>query len=195
MNKVSDSIANLLWEQGILQDDDISKCSYGLDIFISSIVEVLSILIISAFVKNFVETLMFFLAFIPLRIYAGGYHAETRIRCFLVSLAVYGIFTGILKLTPGELYLPLEISLVTFSAIITLVSSPVVHHNKNVNDTEIKNYRSISLKICFTEIVIIFVLALTEFGNKFAFIITLGQAAVTISMIIAIIKNKFSDNK
>lgn len=62
---------------GIIKDTDRDKCSYGIDIMFSSIMQLLLILIISVFIGNIVETLLFFLMFIPLRIYAGGYHADS----------------------------------------------------------------------------------------------------------------------
>lgn len=195
MNKISDRIANLLWEQGILQDDDVSKCSYGLDIFISSIAEVLSILIISAFVHNFAETLLFFTSFIPLRVYAGGYHAETRVKCFLMSIVVYVIFTMIVRITPTELYLPLNISLTILSLIIVLAAAPVIHHNKNVSTMERVNYRKISLRLCFIETTIVLMLIFIIPKSRFVTSIVLGQTAVTLSMLAAIIKNKLCDNK
>lgn len=100
MECISGIISHTLWEQGIIQEEDIDKCQYGLDIFISSVLEVASILIIAAVVGNFFDTLIFFAAFIPLRVYAGGYHANTKLRCYLVSLSVYGIFTVAIYVLP-----------------------------------------------------------------------------------------------
>lgn len=188
MDKISDSISNLLWEQGILQDDDVSKCSYGLDIFISSIIEILSILLISAFIRNFVETLLFFTAFIPLRIYAGGYHAETRMRCFFVSLAVYIIFTITMRVMPTKLYLPINISLALLSLIIVLAAAPIIHPNKNVSDIERKYYKKIALRLCIMETAIVLLMVFMIPQSKYVTSFTLGQAAVTLSMLAAIIK-------
>ena len=75
MSSISGMITDTLWNQGIIQEEDVNKCRYGLDIFISSVLEIVSILIIAAVIGNFFQTLLFFAAFIPLRVYAGGYHA------------------------------------------------------------------------------------------------------------------------
>ena len=72
MKSIAASIAYTLWDQGIIQKEDIDKCRYGLDIFISSALEIVSILIIAAVIGNFLQTLLLFAAFIPLRVYAGG---------------------------------------------------------------------------------------------------------------------------
>ena len=48
MRSISGMITDTLWNQGIIQEEDIDKCRYGLDMFISSALEVASILVIAA---------------------------------------------------------------------------------------------------------------------------------------------------
>ena len=40
MKSISGTIANTLWTQGIIQEEDIDTCRYGLDVFISSALEI-----------------------------------------------------------------------------------------------------------------------------------------------------------
>lgn len=195
MKSISGTIANTLWTQGIIQEEDIDTCRYGLDVFISSALEIASILIIAAFVGNFIEAVLLFTAFIPLRVYAGGYHADTKLKCYLISLGVYGIFSAIMNILPQVLYSVLSLSVAIFSLIMVLITAPVVHKNKTVNDIERKYYRKFSIWICSIETTII--LLLTAIFPKSPYIVSLaiGQAAVTISMIAAIVKGKIVDNK
>lgn len=195
MKSISGTIANTLWTQGIIQEEDIDTCRYGLDVFISSVLEIASILLIAAFIGNFIEAVLLFTAFIPLRVYAGGYHADTKLKCYLISLGVYGVFTAIMNILPQGLYLVLSLSVAIFSLIMVLVAAPVVHKNKTVNDIERKYYRKFSIWICSIETTII--LLLTAIFPKSPYIVSLaiGQAAVTISMIAAIVKGKIVDNK
>lgn len=195
MKSISGTIANTLWTQGIIQEEDIDTCRYGLDVFISSALEIASILLIAAFIGNFIEAVLLFTAFIPLRVYAGGYHADTKLKCYLISLGVYGIFTVIMNILPQGLYSVLSLSVAIFSLIMVLIAAPVVHKNKTVNDIERKYYRKFSIWICSIETTII--LLLTAIFPKSPYIVSLaiGQAAVTISMIAAIVKGKIVDNK
>ena len=195
MKSISGTIANTLWTQGIIQEEDIDTCRYGLDVFISSALEIASILLIAAFIGNFIEAVLLFTAFIPLRVYAGGYHADTKLKCYLISLGVYGIFTAIMNILPQGLYSVLSMSVAIFSLIMVLIAAPVVHKNKTVNDIERKYYRKFSIWICSIETTII--LLLTAIFPKSPYIVSLaiGQAAVTISMIAAIVKGKIVDNK
>ena len=195
MKSISGTIANTLWTQGIIQEEDVDTCRYGLDVFISSALEITSILLIAAFVGNFFQTVLLFATFIPLRVYAGGYHADTKLKCYLISLGVYGVFTAIMNILPQGLYSLMNMLIAVFSLIMILITAPVIHKNKGVNETERKHYRKFSVWICSVETVAI--LLLTAIFPKSPYIVSLaiGQAAVTISIIAAIVKGKIVDNK
>ena len=136
MKSISSSIADTLETQGIIQKEDVDKCRYGLDILLSSVLEIISILVISAFVGNLVQTLLFFIAFVPLRIYAGGYHANTKLKCYLVSLGVYVVFTVIVMSMPYETCLIINLLSTMFSLFVVFIAAPMVNRNKNVNNIE-----------------------------------------------------------
>ena len=126
MSSISGMITDTLWNQGIIQEEDVNKCRYGLDIFISSVLEIVSILIIAAVIGNFFQTLLFFAAFIPLRVYAGGYHADTKLRCYFVSLAAYGVFTIAMYLLPIKAYLTAAVLATAFTVLVVL-SLSLIH--------------------------------------------------------------------
>ena len=195
MKSISGTIANTLWTQGVIQKEDIDTCRYGLDVFISSALEIASILIIAAFIGNFFEAVLLFTAFIPLRVYAGGYHADTRLKCYLISLAVYGVLTGVTVTISNDVYATVNIILTLLALVIVLISAPVIHKNKTVSKIERKYYRKFSISICLMETAII--LLLTAISPKSPYIVSLsvGQAAVTISMLAAMLKGKITDNK
>lgn len=195
MKSISDAIANTLWTQGIIQEEDLEICQYGLGIFISSLLEVLSILVISFFIGNLFETMLFFVSFVPLRIYAGGYHANTRLSCYLLSLGVYCIFTMIMNMLLQDTYWMVNLLTTLFSLSIILTLAPVIHKNKYVNKIELRYYRKFSIWICSIETVTI--LLLTVIFPKSSYIVSLaiGQVAVILSMISAFIKEKITDNK
>lgn len=195
MGTILNGIAQLLEKEDIIQKEDVDVCRYGLEVFTSSFLEIISILIFSAVIGNFFETLIFFIAFIPLRIYAGGYHADTKLKCYLVSLVVYGLFTVILKILPESLYMAVILPEVLFTLIVVLTASPVIHHHKNVNIIEIHNFRKISMIICITEIFIILLFTMIFKNNLLAISLALGQLAVSLSMLVGILKAKLSSQK
>ena len=113
LNKMTLSLARAYYAQSGTEydEDDIEVYSYGLQIFLSNVFEVLAVLIIGLCIGRFFETVAFFVSFISLRSGAGGYHAKTYLRCFLGLLVVYGLHIGVLMLTPTAVifYVPLGI--------------------------------------------------------------------------------------
>lgn len=195
MRSISGMIADTLWNQGIIQEEDIDKCRYGLDVFISSALEVASILVIAAVMRNFLQTLLFFASFIPLRVYAGGYHADTKLRCYFVSLAVYAGFTIVMYILPVKAYLAAALSATAFTVTMILSAAPVIHKNKSVNDAERKYYRKFSIRICLVETAIVLLSAAVFPESRFVVSLAFGQAAVAFSMIAAVIKGKMAEKE
>ena len=188
VKNISSGIADMLWTQGIIQEDDIDKCKYGIDLFISSFLEIISILVIAAILGNFIETVLLFVFFIPLRIYAGGYHADTKLKCFLISLVMYGFSYTLANITPSEMFVLINIIGTLFSLIMVLIMAPIIHINKSVNDIERRNYRKISIEICLVETTIILLLTMAIPKNIIVTYLTVGQVSVAISMLAAILK-------
>lgn len=62
---------------------------YGFEIAISTIFGLLSILIFSAVFCTWITGFYFLCMFVPLRIYAGGYHALTYKKCYIISMLSY----------------------------------------------------------------------------------------------------------
>ncbi len=195
MENVSKFIADVLREQGAISKSETDICKYGLEVFISSALEIASIFAISAFAGNFLETVLFFTAFIPLRIYAGGYHASTKLRCYLLSLLVYGAFTFVMHALPNTAYAPLNVLFAAFSLSAVLIAAPIVHKNKSVSDTERKYYRKFSVCIALTQTLSIWILTAPFPTSPFVISLTLGQLAVTLSMIAVALWRKIADNK
>ena len=128
--KISENVSSILNISGVITKDEAELCKYGLDSFIATFIEIATILILSIALNNFVETVLLFLTFIPLRVYAGGYHADTRLTCFIVSLVVYCVFTVLLKVIPIKLhYLFILIDIVT-NLLLVILFAPIVHKNK-----------------------------------------------------------------
>lgn len=188
VKNISGGIADVLFTQGVIQSDDIDKCKYGIDLFISSFLEIFSILIIAVFGGNFIETVLLFVFFIPLRIYAGGYHADTKMKCYLISLMMYGFSYVIASISPCKIYSVIDVCGTVFSLIVVLIKAPIIHDNKRVNDIERKNYRKISIEICLLETMIILLLTILIPEKIIVTYLMIGQVSVALSMLAAMLK-------
>lgn len=188
--KIANFVSDILCENQIIKYEDKDVCRYGLEIFIDAVLEILSVIVISIFAGNFWHTIVFFLTFLPLRIYAGGYHADTKLRCYLILLFVYAIFWCIIKFFPEKHMNFLNWSAAFFSSVIIYIFAPIIHKNRKVSFAEKVFYRKISIILMLIETVTIIVGTLIFSNNRFVLSVTMGQLAVSTSMVAAIIKLK-----
>ena len=185
---LSNKVSEILADGGIITDNEKEQCSYGIDIMISSITQLLCVFIISVFVGNPVETLLFFIMFIPLRIYAGGYHADSRWRCFAILIGVYIVFSGIVKINNENLYPVIILGGLIFTMLMVFMAAPVRHKHKSLTQNETCIFRKIAITICSIETAIILLGIVITGQNTYVLSCECGQLAVSLSMLAACLK-------
>ena len=84
----------------------------------------------------------------------------------------------------------LNLSASFFSSVIIYIFAPIIHKNRKVSFAEKVFYRKISLILMLIETVTIIVGTLIFSNNRFVLSVTMGQLAVSTSMVAAIIKLK-----
>lgn len=194
MKSLSLSLSEMLSEQGFIKKDDIEVCSYGFQVFFTSFLEIASVLLISVFLKNFIPTVLFFLAFIPLRIYSGGYHADTKLRCYIVLLVTYAIFTALMLYTPKWVFVPLETLVSAAILFLSFFFAPIENKNKKLAEKEKLFYKKVSLVVAGIESLIILAGISLFPDHELFYAFTLGALSVVLSMIAALIKNWAAQN-
>ena len=98
------------------------------------------------------------IAFMPLRIYAGGYHARRPMQC---AVKTWLLFFGILLLyrfAPGLLWV--QILLLAITGLSLWKFAPVEHENKPLEEYEIIKYRKLAFGIYGAETVLFVMLRL-----------------------------------
>lgn len=183
MQRLAQGTAERLVAQGIIREEDVPIYRYGLEAMYSSLLELLSILALAALIGNFWQTVLFFAAFIPLRLYAGGYHASTRLRCFLTSLVVYAAFTIMLEIVPVAWFVPLAFIGGAVSFLIVWLFAPVIHQNHRSGLKHQARFRRISIRICVVEVSAIIVGQILWSESALFFAALLGLLAEALSIL------------
>ncbi len=187
MDSVTYKIASFLAKMGHIQKSDIDICRYGIELFIISVLEVASVLFISLFAGNFIFTAVFLCTFIPVRIYGGGYHADTRLRCYLLFLAVYVLFSIAVRF---EIFMQ-HSAVLSFIPILSLAAvtlwAPL--SEKSVNGAEKKRYRRISIIFAGAEAAAAVCSVLLGFYNIYIYIMILSALTSLLSITAGKIKN------
>lgn len=195
MENLTRKIAIILAQTNHIKEEDIEICRYGIEIFILSVAEYAAVIVASILMGIFKETVLFLCAFLPVRIYGGGYHADTRLRCFLILVFVYILFSAALysRFLYSCEYLIAAIPLFTMAA----VSAWAPLTGKSVNKRERRFYRRISLCTAAVELIILISAVAFDFYGIYAYTIGLGAftafASLSAGKIKSFIREKEND--
>lgn len=137
---LSKKITEKLKDYGIVAESDKALYEYGLRQLFTTILNILTMLLIGLAMKMVISAILYTFAYIPIRIYAGGYHASTPKRCWAFSAVMLVIVLWLLKMTPAVYFLPLA-ALSLISSIGIAVLSPVEDQHKPLDEKEHQIYR------------------------------------------------------
>lgn len=182
MKQLADFTTHHLVTKGIVTESDAPVYAYGFEVMYSSLFTFGSIFVVAACFNFFLETMVFFIAFFPLRIYAGGYHASSRVRCYFLSLAMIVLFCGLVVVVPTQWYSLLELSIAIVAFICVILWAPMIHKNRCTTLENIRYCRIISLSVCTCEIIILLVgqFLFRESNLLFAFGVGLFLAVISL---------------
>ena len=88
---LSQKIVNKLCEQDVIDTCDAAAYVYGYELLISSVISVLIVVLVSIICGDFRYSLSFLLGFVLQRIYIGGYHATSHIRCYFAFSGMFDL--------------------------------------------------------------------------------------------------------
>ena len=137
------------------------------------------------------QSIVFMLAFCLLRRYAGGYHADSQKKCYVISFAVIVIAFWLIKTLPYNIIADISINVSCLMLILFL--APIENQNHQLETNERKEY---GVK---TKIIAVFISLLTVFFrymglNNIIIPILMAFLIVSISLILGYIKNAKQKN-
>ena len=149
---LSQKLADLFVSSGAVPAEDRDVYVYGLDVLISTAASVLCVLVIGILAGRLPVTLLFLACFIALRSVAGGFHASTHFRCFLIMLGAYGAaLLPVFFLTEGLLGRA-ALPMVAVSLAVVIALAPAPHDNRPVTPAKLKRFRVLSLWLAGGEV-------------------------------------------
>lgn len=148
-----ENMVNGFIKNNIIEKKDKDIYIHGLKHGVFMILNIISIIIIGILFNMLLESIIFILAYSPLRSYAGGYHADTILNCYIFSIALTIIAMISIKHIPPLNYTILFLTIV--SAGLVFLLAPVESINKPLSKEERKQYKNIARIMCAIEIVIV----------------------------------------
>lgn len=139
MRSPSEAITDILVENSVIAEEQKSLYTYGLHQLGITILNVATTLVIGLFVGMVWQGLLFLLAYIPLRRYAGGYHAKTELRCYMASTLLVLFFLFGIYTIPAHLSVLFPLFLISGAVVYFL--APIESMNKPLDKIERMVYR------------------------------------------------------
>lgn len=132
-------------QKDYITSDEIGLVSYGLFTIISRLMYGIISIAIGQLFNCFFESICFYISFLFVKKYAGGFHAKTEFRCFLLSslsivLSIIGIYYS-KKIIIFEL---LILILAIVSCFFISIFAPIPSKERQLDETEIKRYSKIT---------------------------------------------------
>lgn len=110
--------------------------------------------------KCFIESILFYIAFMFIRRFAGGYHAATEVRCSIISTLCIFISILLIKLSLVYGFQTVLSAISLFSSIIIFFLCPLDTPEKRLTPKEFKRFRK---KSRITVLIIAFAVIISYF--------------------------------
>lgn len=154
---------------------------YGSEVIIATALNILIVIVSGLIFHELKYASIFYIAFLLLRRYCGGYHAETHLKCNTIFAANITTVLIIIK-NVDLIQIDFIILAVLVSSLIIFVLSPITHKNKPLTEEESRKYRKISLII--TVVVSLSVFLFITVDIKTSVMLLLALLSVSGAMIV-----------
>ncbi len=162
---LSGKIGNNLVHSNVIKEEDAEIYIYGINQILVSVLNVSSALIIGLIFGVFFEIAVFMAAYIPLRSFAGGYHAKTPLRCYVFSvIMLIVVSTGMKYLYMADLVYYVILAAAT---LVVFVLAPVEDRNKPLDEIEHKVFKRRTILIASVELTLALLLKLLMLDDLF----------------------------
>ena len=191
MNYLVSQIVNFITEQDVISDEsDVQDFyRYGIEISISSLLNIVLVVIAGILIHHIIESIVFLSLFILIRSFTGGYHADTYFRCKLLMCTTFILTALANSIFSNKFSLLIIIVLICVTELIVSILGPIENKNKPIDDS-----KRIKLKII--GIVITLIINCTGLFLSRSYLgtmIILTTFLIALLMIAAKIKERGSD--
>ena len=149
IERIALKITNFIFKNTELDSELYEVYKYGIEITISSLLNIVLIIAASIAVSDVISGVVFLAVFIPLRSFVGGYHAKTYFMCnalfLLTYLMIYYINSTALGFIDVNLLSRLLTVLILLGIIPVIAFAPVENPNKPLSEKQAKISRMIGI--------------------------------------------------
>lgn len=160
-NVVSRKMTNRLMKRKVIKQEDYEIYLFGIEQMLVSLLDFMTCVIIGVVFGELLHTVLFIAAFVGLRSYAGGYHASTPLRCYLLTTGMVVVSVAILKYVSWNASMIL--GLLVIASVLILIFSPVATENKPIDEVEYVYFRRKARMALLVETIVVLICMIFRF--------------------------------
>lgn len=183
IDKISRKTTQFLIEKDIIEFNKFDIYLYGLQLFYSTTLKSIGLIIIAMFLGYVKEAILFVCFFTVLRTYIGGYHSSSYLNCFIATALCIFPTIKISYLITDKISIYHIIILLFISIVLIGLFAPVDSPNKPLSDKEKIKYKKIGLRIVLIESLLIIICSVYNNLLIYSFITTIAVLIASISLI------------
>jgi accessory gene regulator B len=186
-SRLSERITDNLVKQGTVDRDEREVYLFGVQQGMFTLFNIATTVAVGLMLDVLWQILIFTVALIALKSYAGGYHAKTPLRCYFLSTMLTISVSFLIRYV--VLHTFVYAGLLILAGTIIIVLSPIDSENKPLDDAEKKIYRKRAVAITATQIFAAIVLLYFNLQSV-AVCIVWNLVAVSLMMIMGRLFNR-----
>lgn len=186
LEQLSKKFAWKLIDAGIIAEEDVDVYIYGFFQACMMLLNIATTIFLGMIFQLLIPCIVLNATFIPLRMNAGGHHADSPVKCYINSTLKITALLAIIKwisIHPIVLFL-----LVIITAIVNIIFTPVETPNNPLDEKETVVYRKRTMMILAIE-VILFFLSLLFLERWVPKTIALGMISECLLVVLGVLNN------
>ena len=190
--RLSEKLTGKLIRAGIISETDTDVYVYGFFQLAMMLLNIVTTLLLGILFQLLIPCILLNLSYIPLRINAGGHHADSPMKCYINSTIMIAALLVVIKWL--TIHPAVSAVLLVLSGVVIWILAPVEAENNPWEDTEKLIYRRKSRVILGIEI-IAFVITLIFTKKWVSETIALGVFTECLMLLVGAVKNHYSNDK
>ena len=188
VDKLVTFILNFLTTQNVIsKENDVQDFyKYGIEISISSLLNIIVVVLLGAITGTLIESIIFLFVFIFLRSFTGGLHTSTYLRCNLTMYALF-LLTAFIYIHIDRLSVNMLIIMAAVSMILISLLCPIEHKNKPITSKKRKVFLKI-ISIALSTLLSAAGIILATNSIKPGIMIVLTVLLVSIMVVVSLVK-------
>lgn len=183
-------LANHFAKKEMYSKEKINVYKYGFELLISTVLNISGIILISIILGGIEGAALFCMAFIPLRLTAGGYHAKHHWSCILGFNIIFLVFILLHHYMNIEYAFPYSLAAIAISALLVWSLAPVEAVNKPLKAAQRETQRKKSVVISSINLALVllfFAVPAIDNFTPFLAIYSSGALAASLSLVMVVL--------